>query len=141
MSGVQGVGGASSTPGVGGRAAAGRADAARSVQGVSPAGEPGVEAVAAFDPIAAVVQIARDASAPPPAGLQERLLDWAAPTTRQFEAVSPARLLPLLGLAVDRLADEAQHGDELVRLGAVALERELRDHQDLAERRATLIEP
>ena len=141
MSGVRGVEGATSVSGVGGRAATGRADAARPPEGVAPAGAPGLDAVPAFDPIAAVVQAARDAEAPPPAGLQARLLDWAAPTTRQFEAVSPARLLPLLGLAVDRLADEAQHGDELVQLGVVALERELRDHQDLAERRATLIEP
>ena len=55
--------------------------------------------------------------------------------------MAPARLLTLLSLAVDRLADEAQQGDDLGELGAVALERELRDHQALAERRATLVEP
>ena len=80
-----------------------------------------------------------DAAAPPAAGLQAQLLDWSAPTTRQFEAISPARLRPLLGLAADLLAGETRRGDELDQLGASALERELRDHQALAERRATWI--
>ena len=131
--------------GVGGpRPASGRQPDAAWVaapRGPAPVGEPGPDAVAALDAFAAVVQAARDAGAPPPGGLQARLLDWVAPTTRQFEAVSPARLLPLLGLAVDLLAEASQRGDELDQLGAAALERELHDHQGLAERRAALIGP
>lgn len=135
MSGVQGIGGRS--PAIAGQ----RAGAAPTPRGPAPAGGPGPGAVPSLDAFAAAVQAARGAGAPPPAGLQAQLLDWAAPTARQFEAVSPARLLPLLGLAVDRLAEDAQRGDELDQLGAAALERELRDHQALAERRATLIDP
>ena len=135
MSGMQGIGGRLPAP------AGQRAAAAPPPHGPAPAGGPGPGAVPASDAFAAAVQAARGAGTPPPAGLQARLLDWAAPTARQFEAVSPARLLPLLGLAVDRLAEASQPGDELHQLGAAALERELRDHQALAERRATLIEP
>ena len=141
MSGVGGIGGPPPASGIGGRGAPSRAGAALPPRGPAPAGIPGPGGVPAVDPLAAVVQAARDGGAPPPAGLQARLLDWAAPAARQFEAVSPARLLPLLGLAVDRLAEASQRGDELDQLGAAALERELRDHQALAERRAMLIEP
>ena len=139
MSGIQGVGGSPSR--VGEQGAANRTNAAPPSRGPASTGDLGSGAVAEFDPFTALVEAAQGAGAPPAAGLQAQLLDWAAPTTRQFEAVSPARLLPLLGVAVDRLAEEAQRGDELDQLGAVALERELRDHYALAERRATLIQP
>ena len=139
MSGIQGVSGSSSR--IGEQRATNRTDAAPLPRGPAPTDDLGPSATTEFDPFAALLEAAQGAGAPPAAGLQVRLLDWAAPTTRQFEAVSPARLLPLLGLAVDRLAEEAQRGDELDQLGAVALERELRDHQALAERRATLIQP
>ena len=109
-------------------------------RGVSPAGGFGLPEPAGFDPVAAVTVVARGAAAPPPAGLSARLMEWAAPGPRQFETVSPSRLLPLLSLAVDRLANDAQQVDLLGELGAEALGRELRDHQVLAERRATLIE-
>lgn len=141
MSALDGVGNPPSASGIGGRSVEGRADAARLPHGAAPVGDAGLSPVPGFDPFAALVEAARHAAAPPAAGLQAQLLDWVAPTARQFESVSPARLLPLLGLAVDRLSAEAQHGDDLDELGAVALERELRDHQALAERRATLIEP
>ena len=55
--------------------------------------------------------------------------------------MQPSRLLPLLSMAVDRLAHDAPNLDELGWLGAAALERELRDHQAVAERRATIVEP
>lgn len=138
MSGVQSIGGPSPASREQ-RDAAGRAAVGSPPHGPAPAGDPGPGAVPAFDAFAALVQAARGAEAPPPAGLQARLLDWAAPTARQFEAVSPARLPPLLNLAVGRLAEEPQRGDELDQLGAMALERELHDYQALAERRATLI--
>ena len=140
MSALDGVGRPPPVSGVRGRGAAERADAVRLPRGPAPAGDQ-IVGVPEFDAFAALVEAAHGAGAPPAAGLQAQLLDWAAPATRQFEAASPARLLPLLGLAVDRLAEEAQRGDELDQLGAVALERELRDHQALAERRATMIEP
>lgn len=110
------------------------------VRGVSAAGGFGLPDAPGFDPIAAVVAVAKGASMPPPAGLSARLMEWAAPSSRQFEAMTPARLLPLLGVAVDRLASEAQQVDLLGELGAVALTRELDDHRVLAERRATMIE-
>ena len=141
MSSVESVAGAPPTPVVGGQRATGRAEAGQRPYAPAPAGEQGQNAAPEFNPFAALVQVAHDAAAPPASGLQAQLLDWAAPTTRQFEAISPARLLPLLGLAVNRLGDEARRGDELDQFGATALERELRDHQALAERRATLIAP
>ena len=139
MSALDGVGGGPPVSRTGGRDATNWTNAAPPPRGPAPTGDFNSGAVMGFDPFAALVEAAQGAGAPPAAGLQAQLLDWAAPTTRQFEAVSPARLLPLLSQAVDRLAEEAQRGDELDQLGAVALERELRDHQALAERRATLI--
>lgn len=140
MSSLDGVGSLPSAAGIGERAAATRAGLVRQPNGSASAGDrsPGVPE---FDAFTALVEAARGAGAPPAAGLQAHLLDWVAPTTRQFETMSPARLLPLLGLAIDRLAKETQGSDDLDQLGAVALERELHDHQALAERRATLIEP
>lgn len=110
------------------------------VRGVSAAGGFGLPEAPGFDPVAAVTAVAKGAAMPPPAGLSARLMEWAAPSSRQFEAMTPARLLPLLGVAVDRLASEAQQVDLLGELGAVALTRELDDHRVLAERRATMIE-
>ena len=140
MSSLDGVGGLPSAAGMGGRAVTTQADVVRQPNGPASAGDrsPGAPEFGAFAPL---VEAAHGAGAPPAAGLQAQLLDWAAPTARQFEAVSPARLLPLLSLAVGRLAEETHAGDDLDQLGAGALQRELRDHQALAERRAMLIEP
>lgn len=139
MSPVDGVGDRPPTAAVSGQGAPGRADNVRLPSSPAIADPQAPDDVPAFDVFAAVMQAAHDAVAPPEAGLQAKLLAWAAPTTRQFEAVSPARLLPLLGLAVDQLAQHAQGSDELDQFGSIALERELRDQHALAERRATLI--
>lgn len=148
MSGVEGLssgaGGISPTGGAAGSSSvrgAGAVPAARAVAGVSGAGGRGDgQALVSFDPIAVVTGFDPGAAGPRAAGLQAQLLDWVAPRTRQFEAMQPGRLLPLLGLAVDRLAKDAPNLDELGWLGAAALERELRDHQDVAERRATIVD-
>ena len=143
MSTLDGVGAPAGAVEAGGAAAVrsvGGTSGVAAVRGVSASKGIGLPAPAPFDPLAEVTSIARGASAPPPAGLSARLMEWAAPGARQFESVAPSRLLPLLTVAVDRLANEAQTVDLLGELGAVALARELRDHQALAERRATMIE-
>ena len=144
MASVEGVGapqsGAPSSAGAVARSSTRAVGGVAAARGVSAAGGFGLPEPGGFDPVAAVVAVAKGASAPPAAGLQARLLDWAAPSSRQFEAMTPARLLPLLGMAVDRLASDAQQVDLLGELGAEALTRELGDHRVLAERRATMIE-
>lgn len=72
-------------------------------------------------------------------GLADRLLAWVAPRPRHPDTLEPARIVPLLGMAAELLSSAAGEGD-LASLGAAALAQELRQHRDLAERRATLIE-
>lgn len=139
-----GTGASSGTSGVSGgspaRASVGIA-ALPGAAGISGVGSRGADrSLVGFDPVAALVSFDTGAAGAPAAGLQAQLLNWVTPRTRQFETMQPNRLLPLLGMAVDRLAHDAPNLDELGWLGAAALERELRDHQAVAERRATIVE-
>ena len=140
MSGVEGLpGGIAPAGGASGARPVGRAPVPTAAPPVSAVGQAPADR-GGFDPVAAIVAVAQGAAAAPLTGLSGQLLDWAAPSARQFESLAPSRLLPLLSLATDRLASDAQRVDLLGDLGATALERELRDHLALAERRATMIE-
>lgn len=73
-------------------------------------------------------------------GLGDQLLAYVAPRPRDPETLRAPRIAPLLGLAAEILARQDRTTDDIVHLGAVALEQELRLHAMLAERRANQIE-
>ncbi len=90
-----------------------------------------------------IVQALADLGADPQGltekGLADALLAWLSPRPRNPDTLTQSRIVPLLGAAADLLARSAQAAPDIVSLGSVALEQELRTHRTLADRRATLI--
>jgi hypothetical protein len=72
-------------------------------------------------------------------GLADNLIAWLAPRLRTPDTLTQARIVPLLGAAADLLSRSAQVSPDIARLGARALEQELRMQAAIAERRATLV--
>ncbi len=115
-----------------GRVAAGRLDptaAAKARNGeVSP-----------VDALAALEELAGGATRPS-GGLADQLLAFVTPRPRHPDTLRAPRIVPLLGAAASLLERGAAGSDDLAALGTAALGQELRQHRELAERRATLIE-
>ncbi len=115
-----------------GRVAGGRLDPAAAAKArdgeVSPA-----DALTALEELAGGVTL-------PSGGLADQLLAFVAPRPRHPDTLSAPRIVPLLGAAAALLERGAAGSDDLASLGMAALGQELRQHRDLAERRATLIE-
>jgi hypothetical protein len=72
-------------------------------------------------------------------GLSGTLMSWLMPRPRNPDTLSQARIVPLLGGAADMISGSAKLAPEIARLGALALEQELRMQRSIAERRATLL--
>ena len=88
-----------------------------------------------------MVQALRELSDQPggqPQSIADGLLDWLTPRLRHADTLTQARIVPLLGIAADLIARGAQMTPDIVRLGSVALEQELRMQRTLADRRAAL---
>ncbi|WP_376091724.1 hypothetical protein ACE7GA_22280 [Roseomonas sp. CCTCC AB2023176] len=93
----------------------------------------------AFDAISAAAGLDQRLKEPhSPGGLAGMVLDFVAPA--RGAPTSPTRLLGLLEVAAGVLA-HAPPGDDIARLGALAIRQELDAHRDLAERRGTLVGP
>lgn len=91
----------------------------------------------AFDAVAAAAGLDDRLKQPSsPGGLAGMVLDFVAPV--RGAPSSPTRLLGLLEVAAGVLAN-APPGDDIARLGALAIRQELDAHRDLAERRGTLV--
>ena len=94
--------------------------------------------VSPVDALAALEELAEGATSS--GGLADQLLAFVAPRPRHPDTLSAPRIVPLLGAAANLLERGAAGSDDLASLGTAALGQELRQHKELAERRATLIE-
>lgn len=93
------------------------------------------------DPVTALAELADQALHGLPAPcLADQLLAYVMPRPRSPETLKPAHIAPLLGLAADALSRRSAEASDVVHLGSLALEQELRQHQALAERRTNQIE-
>jgi len=120
-----------------------RTEALLRARGRLPPGAPlpieDIPEAAAFDAVAAAAGLDGRLREPAsPGGLAAMVLDFVAPP--RGAPSSPTRLLGLLELAAGVLAD-APPGDDIARLGALAVRQELEAHRDLSERRGTLVGP
>lgn len=94
-------------------------------------------ATAPLDVVAALNELANEA-APAEGGIAEAMMTWLTPRLRNADTLSQARIVPLLGMAAEMIAHSAEISPDIARLGALALEQELRSQRALAERRAGL---
>lgn len=96
------------------------------------------EGTETIDPVQALLELGE---MPDPAigGLADQLLAWIAPRPRNPATLTQSRIVPLLGMAADLLAQAADSSGDIAALGGTALAQELRMQRTLADRRATLI--
>lgn len=71
-------------------------------------------------------------------GIAEAMLAWLMPRPRHADTLTQARMAPLLGVAAEMIAHSTQMSPDIAKLGAMALEQELRMQRAVAERRAAL---
>lgn len=92
-----------------------------------------------IDPVQALIALAEDPGPPTAGGLADQLLAWIAPRPRNPATLTQSRIVPLLGVAADMLAEASNTSGDIVGLGTTALAQELRMQRMLADRRVTLI--
>jgi hypothetical protein len=93
------------------------------------------------DAVQALLALGEELQGAPAQGLADQLLDFLAPRPRNPQTLTQSRIVPLLGLAADLIGGSSRKNNDLVMLGATALEQELRMQRALADRRATLVSP
>lgn len=102
-----------------------------------PSAERSGPSAAPLDVVEALSGLA-DEPVPTEGGIAEALLTWLTPRLRNPDTLTQARIVPLLGMAADMISHSADISPDIARLGALALEQELRTQRALAERRAGL---
>ena len=90
-----------------------------------------------IDVLDALAELA-DQAPPADGGIAEAMLAWLMPKPRHADTLTQSRMAPLLGIAADLVAHGTQMSPDIAKLGAMALEQELRMQRAVAERRAAL---